>query len=165
MTCTLFVVAALGFFNSEPVWHAGHETEMNEQLRFVSAFCCSDDEPVKVVVAASNPFRIRLNGKFAGYGPARGPLGWFRLDEWPLATTKGTNTIEIECAGYNCNSYYFQRQPSFIQAEVRQGDRTLVMTAAKEGVNVFRACRVTRVRKVNRFTYQRKFGREIALWS
>lgn len=158
MTCTLFVVAALGFFNSEPVWHAGHETEMNEQLRFVSAFCCSDDEPVKVVVAASNPFRIRLNGKFAGYGPARGPLGWFRLDEWPLATTKGTNTIEIECAGYNCNSYYFQRQPSFIQAEVRQGDRTLVMTAAKEGVNVFRACRVTRVRKVNRFTYQRMFA-------
>lgn len=152
------VFAALRFLCAEPVWQEGREREMNEQLVFTSSFVWNGGERPSVLAAASNPFRIRLNGRFAGYGPARGPERHFRLDVWPLEPIFGTNVIEIECAGYNCNSYYFQCQPSFLQAEVVCDGRSLVKTSDSIGSDVFAARRVARVKKVNRFTFQRMFA-------
>ena len=154
----MFLFAVIGFLLAEPVWQSGHEREMNEQLVFSSSFVWSGETNLAIRIAASNPFRIRLNGKFAGSGPARGPERHFRLDEWPLEPVPGTNVIEIECAGYNCNSYYFQCQPSFLQAEVVGGACSLVRTSAKRAPGAFAAHRAARVKKVNRFTFQRMFA-------
>ena len=38
-------------------------------------------------VTGSSAYRIRLNGGYVGYGPARGPKGYFRVDEWKLPET------------------------------------------------------------------------------
>jgi len=62
---------------------------------------------VTLRLTAATEYRAFLSGEFLGQGPARGPHGFFRVDEWPLAVhlCAGTNSIAIEVAGYNVNSF------------------------------------------------------------
>lgn len=130
---------------------------MNVQTVFRGAFE-SAGTGATLRVTASNPYKVRLNGDFVWYGPARGPEGRFRLDEVPLPSRQGTNEIEIEVAGYNCNSYYFMNQPSFVQAEVQEGENIPLKTSGRSGKGSFAAFGVSRIRKVNRYSRQRMFG-------
>lgn len=143
---------------AEPVWHAGHAEEMNEQLVFSGSFEWSGGAKPVLRLASSSPYRVKLNGKFAWYGPARGPKGHFREDMVTLDAHVGTNAVEIENAGYNCASFYFQKQPSFLQAEVEVGGSVVLRTSAKGVTGTFSARRTGRVRKVNRYSHARPFG-------
>ena len=49
------------FAAAEPVWHAGHEEEMNEQLVFRGDFSCDDGDRPVLKIASSNPYRVTLN--------------------------------------------------------------------------------------------------------
>ena len=114
------------FVKAVPVWAAGREKEMNVTLVFVATFDVADAETAKNIVlrsTGSTIMRVRVNGKFAGYGPARGPHGWFRVDEWKIGALlkPGQNRVVVEVAGYNANSYYHLDQPSFLQAEIVDG--------------------------------------------
>ena len=146
------------FSAAEPVWHKGHETEMNEQLVFRGNFSCANGDRPVLKIASSNPYRVTLNGDFAWYGPQHGPKGSFRVDEIPLAAKSGANVLEIECAGYNCASFYWQKQPSFIEAEVSCEGDVLLRTAAVQGPGTFTARPSARVRKVSRYSHARPFG-------
>lgn len=151
------------FAAAEPVWHAGHEEEMNEQLVFRGDFSCADGDRPVLKIASSNPYRVELNGSFAWYGPQHGPKGFFRVDEVALDARPGANVLEIECAGYNCASFYWQRQPSFVEAEVTCGGKTLLRTSAALGPDAFAARPSARVRKVSRYSHARPFGEAYAL--
>jgi alpha-L-rhamnosidase len=152
--------AAVAFRSAKPVWLAGRETEMNLTVGFRAVIDAPADKTQKVVlrVAAATIYRAWLNGQFVGYGPARGPHGYFRVDEWDLSPrlTAGKNLVAIEVAGYNCNSYYLLDQPSFCQAEVTAGDRVLASTAG-DGVLFSGAALAYRVQKVQRYSFQRPF--------
>lgn len=143
---------------AEPVWHAGHAEEMNEQLAFSGAFEWAGGAKPVLRVASSNPFRVKVNGAFVWYGPARGPKGFFRRDEVPLDVCVGTNRVEIECAGYSCASFHFQKQPSFLWAEVDVSGRIALRTSETDGPESFAAYRTDRVRKTNRYSHARTFG-------
>lgn len=158
--CVVLVcVARLDAFGAaEPVWQAGHAEEMNEQLVFTGTFEWSGGAKPILRLASSNPYRVKLNGAFTWYGPARGPKGHFREDVVTLDARVGTNVVEIENAGYNCASFYFQKQSSFLQAEVEVGDSMVLRTSAKGGAESFSARRTGRVRKVNRYSHARTFG-------
>ncbi len=108
------------FKAAKPVWAAGREEEMNVSLVFSADIDVSDPAGVILRLTGSTILRIRVNNEFAGYGPARGPHGWFRVDEWDISPKlrKGRNTVQIEISGYNSNSFYLLDQPSFLQAEV-----------------------------------------------
>ena len=108
------------FAVAQPVWAQGREEEMNVTLAFYAAFDLESDEQAKDVVlrvAGSSILRIHIGREYVGYGPARGPHGWFRVDEWDLSKylKKGQNLITIEVSGYNCNSFDKLDQPSFLQ--------------------------------------------------
>lgn len=154
------VVAAAdpGFRSAKPIWPKGRETEMNVLAGFRAAFDATSQDKAVLRLAASTIYRAWLNGEFLGCGPARGPHGYFRVDEWPLAgkLKPGKNLVAVEVAGYNANSYYLLDQPSFLQAEVAAGERVLASTA---GDGVPFAARVLdhRVQKVQRYSFQRPF--------
>jgi alpha-L-rhamnosidase len=100
-----------------------------------------------------------VNGAFRGYGPARGPHEYYRVDEWDLtpALLSGKNWVAIEVAGYNVNSYYLIDQPSFLQAEVVAGPNVLASTAGRG--NRFEARILSeRRQKVQRYSFQRPFS-------
>ena len=152
--------AAPKFDTAKPVWPENREKEWNLQVGFTTEFDGADAANAVLRFTGATMCRVFLNGEFFAYGPARGPHGFVRVDEWPLGTRikPGKNVLAIEVAGYCCNSFYTIRQPSFLQAEVVANGRVLAATGT-EGGNAF-AARVLpyRVQKVQRFSYQRAFS-------
>ena len=151
---TLAGFAAPTFLEARPVWPEGLETQMNAFVEFRAAFDAKDGEKPILRVTGSSVYRIRLNGVFAGYGPARAAKGFFRVDELPLEVRKGRNELAIEVSAYNCNNYYIAEWPGFLQAEIVAGDRVLAAT----GCRGFTAWETPRVTKCSRYSYQRGFG-------
>ena len=149
----------VAFRAAKPVWPAGRETEMNLLAGFRADVTVSAEQPAVLRVTASSLYRAWLNGEFLGCGPARGPHGWFRIDEWDLRgkLRAGRNVIAVEVAGYNCNSFYLPDQHSFLQAEVLSDGE--VIAATGESGRGFRAQILDqRVQKVQRYTSQRTFS-------
>lgn len=110
------------FVSAKPVWVEGREREMNVSVGFRATVDGQNADKAVVRLTGATICRLFVNGEFLGYGPARGPHGFFRVDEWPLTghCKPGPNVIAIEVAGYNANSYNFINQPSFLQAKSSQ---------------------------------------------
>ncbi len=151
--------AGMEFISARPVWPAGREKEMNLFVGFRAQFAAGKGERTVLRLTASSIYRAFLNGLFLGYGPARGPEGWYRVDEWDLTgrLKSGKNVVALEVAGYNVDSVYLLDQPAFLQAEVVADGRALVATRARGGSF---DCQILdeRVQKVQRYSFQRPFS-------
>ena len=160
---TLFAEPA--FRAAEAVWPTGRERERNLFVGFRAAFEAPQSDDAILRVTGGTVYRIFLNGRFLGYGPARGPHGWDRVDEWTLKgrCQPGRNTVAIEVAGYNVNSFYLLDQPSYLRAEVVSGDRVLAATRPAAGAGSFEAQILPRIQKVPRYSFQRPFGEAYTL--
>jgi len=134
------------------------ESEKNLFVGFRAVFESPECEKVFLRVTASSLYRAFVNGEFFGYGPARAPHGWFRVDLWDLTPylRPGNNVVAIEVAGYNVNSYYVLDQPSFLQAEVTAQGKVLASTAGT-GMQFEATVLTERLRKVQRYSFQRSF--------
>jgi alpha-L-rhamnosidase len=150
---------AAGFFLAgKPAWPAGREKEKNLTAGFRAEFKVPNSGKVVLRLTASSLYRFYLNGNFQGYGPARGPHGYYRVDEWDLSGSlePGVNVLAVEACGYNINSYYLLDQPSFLQAEIVSGNEVLAATGVER--SSFAAYILKeRVRKVQRYSFQRTF--------
>ncbi len=161
--CVLTGVSAMAaspttFVSASPVWLEGRETEMNVYAGFRAVVDSPGTEPVAVRIAAATLYRLYVNGEFVGHGPARGPHGYYRVDEWQTLPWReeGKNVVAIEVAGYNANSFYVLDQPSFLQAEVMAGEVVLAATGHEE--HPFTGFALPeRVQKVQRYSFQRPF--------
>lgn len=144
------------FVSARPVWVTDRQTEKNLFVGFRAVF----DEPRQgspiLRITASSLYRVYLNGQFVGHGPARGPHGYWRIDEWSLACRQGRNTLAVEVAGYNVNSFYLLDQPAFLQAEVVCDGAVLASTAG-QGAAFEATILKQRVQKVQRYSFQRPF--------
>lgn len=146
------------FVRAVPVWPDGMEKVMNLTVGFraiIHGPVCGD---TLLRITASSIYRFYINGIFAGCGPARGPHGYYRIDEWNISDRliKKENILAVEVAGYNVNSYYLLNQPSFLQAEILTDG--IVAGATAEDHNCFEAkiCH-ERLQKVQRYSFQRPF--------
>ena len=96
------------FYSAKPLWPRGRTREKNLLVGFRCEFALPPTvDRILLRCACSSLYRAYLNGRFCAHGPARGPHGWFRIDEWDLSslTASGLNILAIEVAGYNVNSY------------------------------------------------------------
>lgn len=150
--------AAVAFKAAKPVWPQGRELEKNLTVGFRAKLPAANAGDVVVRLTASTLYRLTVNGEFIGHGPARGPHGYYRVDEWPIPArlcTEGA-VVAIEVAGYNANSYYLLDQPSFLEAEVVAGEHVLAATG--ETTHGFEAKLLPeRLQKVQRYSFQRPF--------
>jgi len=73
------------FASAEPVWAARRERERNLTLGFHTAFPTPPSGRALLRLAASSLYRVHVNGRFAGHGPARAGHGFQRVDEIDLA--------------------------------------------------------------------------------
>ena len=159
LACANLAAAAPAFTSAKPIWPKGRETEKNVSVGFRAIFKAPDGERVFLRATGATLYRVFLNGQFLGHGPARGPHGFFRVDEWDLTTKlqPGLNVVAFEVAGYNANSYYLLDQPSFLQAEVVAGGKVLASTGGSGAP--FAARLITeRLQKVQRYSFQRPFS-------
>lgn len=141
------------FEQAQPIWLKGLSEEMNLSLGLRTVFHAQRGGCLLRITGAT-VYRIWLNGKFVGHGPARCGHGYYRVDAWRLPVIKGQNLLAIEVAGYNANSYAYLDQPSFVQAELVRGTKTIAATGGK-GFKVIRLH--GRVREVQRYSFQRTF--------
>jgi alpha-L-rhamnosidase len=154
-----FASPAPVFLSAKPVWPTGRENEKNLLVGFHGAFAVPNQGKVFLRSTGSTLYRVFLNGQFLGQGPARGPHGFYRLDEWDLTgkLNAGTNDLAFEVAGYNVNSYYLLDQSSFLQAEVICNG-TPLLTTSGAGSNFSATILKERVQKVQRYSFQRPFS-------
>lgn len=152
------------FLKAVPVWAEGLETEMNRFLVFTASLKIGEEinkDLLLLRMTGATIARVKINGEFVGYGPARGPHGWFRIDQWAIGKFlhAGNNHIEIAVAGYNCNSYYHLDQPSFLQAEIIDQNNNVLIATEAGSQGKFQALDLTgvRIQKVQRFSFQRPF--------
>jgi alpha-L-rhamnosidase len=146
------------FNSAKPIWPKGRNAEKNLFVGFRVVFDRYDSSVLVLRVTGSSTYKIWLNGIFIGTGPARGPHGYFRVDEILLdhRFLVEKNVLAIEVAGYNVNSFYLLDQTSFIQAEVLSGDIVIASTAGK-GVKFSAHICNEHVKKVQRYSPQRTF--------
>ena len=157
--CAGLAASAPGFVSAKPIWPKGRETEKNLTVGFRASFKAPAESPVLLRATGATVYRVFLNGRFLAHGPARGPHGFFRVDEWDLTSKlqPGLNVIAFEVAGYNVNSYSLLDQPSFVQAEVVAGGQVLASTGGK-GAPFTCTVLKERVQKVQRYSFQRPFS-------
>ena len=150
--CGVFTFASQG---AEPVWAKGRADEMNVMIGFRGDFMAKAGDPCVLRLTGSSVFRIYVNGTFAGYGPARGPNGTFRVDEWDISRflRNGSNAVAVEVSCYNVYTFYYPKHPAFLEAEVLLAGKPVLSTPTG-----FRAVDLPRVRKCSRYSYQRGFG-------
>ena len=151
------------FRQALPVWEENRETEMNRSLVFRAALP-RGGAPV-LYVTGHTVYQIFVNGRFFAQGPARAGHGFFRVDELPLAEalTEPLNCVCILCAGYNANSFYLTDQPSFVCAEIVDGDTVLFATGTKKPFEA--SGWPYRIQRVQRFSFQRPFTEAYRLTS
>ena len=158
MALSFAAIAAFGevtFESAKPVWPKGEEAAMNTFFRFRGEFEAAEGAKAVLRVTAGYDYKAWLDGAFVAFGPVRTAPGFFRVDEWPLATRPGKNVLEIDVAGYNCNNFYLPIQTPFLQAEVVVDGRVVAQTAADGSLRAFTT---GRMQKVPRFSYQRTFA-------
>lgn len=157
LSAALGVQPPVGFQAAKPVWPQGREKELNLFVGFRALVDVKEQADVMLRLTGSNIYRVSVNGQFVGHGPARGPHGWFRIDELDLtpALHAGKNVVAIEVAGYNVNSFYLLDQPAFLQAEIVVDGKIVAATGGEPGFDA--KIIDERVQKVQRYSFQRPF--------
>lgn len=145
------------FISAKPIWAKGLEKEKNITLGLYKKISCQKDSAV-LKIAVSGFYKVFLNGEFMYFGPARCAHGYYRVDEIELPLEKGENHIAIETVNYYVNSFYSLMQKGFIQAELTVDGAVFAATGAVDG-KVFELLRLNeRIRKIQRYSYQRPFA-------
>lgn len=143
------------FIHAKPVWIAGKELEMNVYAVFRTEIRNSED--LELHIAGTVFYRVHVNGRFAGFGPAR--TAWryvrediFRLDRYMIAGEEKSE-ITVEAMGYGCHSLSTVWQPSCLLAEVQSQGNVLAYTG-KDFEGYLPDCRI---QKAERYSGHRHF--------
>ena len=144
---------AAEFDEAVPIWTVEDQREINSSVEFSSEFDWDGSSPLSLRLTGCSIFKVFVNGSFAAYGPARGPHGYFRMDEWDIARNarKGRNRLDIVGVAYNTTTYYIVDHAPFLQAEVLSGGKVVRATGDGEWCARF----TDRVRKTQRYSLQR----------
>ena len=144
------------FQYAQPVWLSSDQCLLNTHLIFIESLETLQNS--RLLISASDFYKLYLNDQFLGFGPARAAKGYARVDEYDLSlfpeSPNGANILRIEVAGYCCHSLSTVYQPSFLAAEILFNDQVLRYTGRD-----FHCClkNTQRLQYVERFSVQRHF--------
>lgn len=140
------------FRKAVPVWIPGLENEMNVNLLMTS----KTGADARLHITGHSKYQVFVNGVLAADGPARAGHGYYRVDELDLSPlcTRDKNELAVIVAGYCTNSFYLIDEPSFVCAELYDGE---TLTAYTGGPGFVYESYTDRVRKTQRYSFQRPF--------
>ena len=148
---------AYTFKSAVPVWSEELREEMNVSLSFRTEVQLDGQKELRLALAATSTYILRVNGALVFYGPAAAARGFFRVDEIDLLPylKKGNNVITVRVAAYNTNSFMVPEAKGFLCAEII-ADGQVIAATGKQGFTAYRTAE--RVQKMHRYSYQRPFG-------
>ncbi len=144
------------FKKAVPIWVKAKDyyEKLNTHLIFKAEAESLKDTVLKLT--ASDFYKLYVNGRFVGFGPARTAKGYARVDEYDLSEYSETtgNEIIVMVAGYYCRSLSTVCQESFFVAELLKQDQPILYSGRDFGCYN----NTKRVKKVERYSVQRHFG-------
>lgn len=141
------------FRQALPVWLNGEEKEMNICCEFV--FKADYIEKPALNITGATFYQIFTDGELIHFGPARKALGYTAVDEIKFEKPLKDTEIVIRAIGYNCGSFNGVNIPSFIQAEVYDGE-SIVAATGRSGFKYYKTH--SHLQKVARYSTQRQFS-------
>lgn len=141
------------FLKAIPVYAQGKAREKNTHIVLRAARTNLRQSALRI--AAASFYRVWVNGRFVGFGPARAAGGYARVDRIDLSPyADGDDELIVEVAGYACRSLSTVYQPSFVCAEVCRGEQVLLATGDDFAMYIDPYF----VQHTERFSMQRHFG-------
>ena len=99
------------------IWAKNMSHEKNVHVAYL--YTLKPNADTYLELAASNLYRLFVDGAFVGYGPARAAHGYSRLDKYALADWAGKEiVIAVEVYSANVNSYYTVFDQPFFEAHI-----------------------------------------------
>ncbi len=142
------------FMIAKPVFPKGKSEELNVYAVFRTTVGRVADAELRIT--AFGFYRVCVNGRFVGFGPARTARGYARVDRLPIGVLcdRDENEVTIEVSGYCCYSLSTVKQHSYLLAEIYGGGEVLAATGRDF------ACYLSerRVQAVERYSVQRHFS-------
>ena len=87
------------------IWAKSIRTKRNHTIAFVYKTTPQKNESIQI--AAASLYRFLVNGDLVGYGPARAPHGYARVDKYDLSAYAGKSVVlTVEVFASNVNTYY-----------------------------------------------------------
>lgn len=148
------------FQRAVPVWEQGKQTEMNHTIECLATLYGVKD--YVLYVAGASSYLVFVNDIFVAHGPARAAHGYYKVDKILLKSflIQGENVIKIRCVGYNVNSFCYLDQTSFLCAEICEDGKVVACT----GDGFVAKSYLERIKKVQRYSYQRPFAESYRLY-
>lgn len=142
------------FRQARPIFPAGKSEAMNTFAVFRARV--PSLVGARLHITAAYFYRASVNGRFLAFGPARAAKDYAREDILDLSDfhAPGGNVVTIEVAGYYCHSLSTVFQPSYLQAEIEANG--VVLAATGRDFEAFLPA--TKIREVERYSYQRHFS-------
>ena len=104
------------------VWGENQVELLNSNLAF--CYSANVNGKISIDITCSCLYRLTVNGKFIGYGPARTAHGYSKVDSYSLDLS-GNTVIVVEAVNCNVNSYYHIKQDGYFTATICQDDKLL----------------------------------------
>ena len=96
----------------QAVWAKNLLNEKNITITF--QYSLIPDSNTTLYLAASNLYRLFVNGRMIGYGPAAAAHGYSRQDQYSLSEQAGIETVlSVEVHSSNINTFYVIDQLPF----------------------------------------------------
>ena len=111
-------MSTASFEKARAIWPIGRSERMNDFVLFRTILSMEANHRYTLRITGSTLYRVKFDGAFIAFGPARAAKNHFRIDELPLQLEQGRHLLEIEVSGCNVNSYFYMDQTSFLQAEI-----------------------------------------------
>lgn len=137
---------------AKPIWLKDKQCEMNSYAVFSAKTEIRKNTFLHITGAFF--YRVYVNGKFVGFGPARTAYGYAREDVYCLDDFAPVCEIVIEMVGYHCRSFSTVIQPAFLLAEV-ECDGEVLVYSGQDFEGFLPKCKL---QKVERFSIQRHFS-------
>lgn len=139
----------------QPIWLKNKREVPNLQAGFRCDFYADKEKLYQLRITGATFYRIFLNGRFIGYGPARAGYGYVKLDLMQLPVCEGKNKLAVEAAGYHCASFYTRPEKSFLCAEILEDGEVIKYTG-----HDFHALSLEKLRNIyaHRYSFQRAYG-------
>ena len=132
------------------VWNKDIRNEMNHSLCFLYKNDGLKEGKNTLSLVSTGIYRLFVDGKLYGYGPARAAHGFVRRDEYKLP--ENFEYIAVEVYANNCNSYYLLDEKPYFGAEIYEDGKI------KADINSFKAYLLNdRIKNVHRASFQRCF--------
>jgi alpha-L-rhamnosidase len=149
---------AKAFLRARPVWATAAAKPPNLWLSFHASVELSPGAPGVLHIAAAQAYRAWVDGVRVGHGPARAAHGHARVDVWPLPPTRrATREIVIEVLHHGVPTFCTTEEPPFLCAELRVEGRAVLWTTPTSPESFVAEHRRERIRRVERYSYQRDF--------